>query len=108
MTPPSPVAGTPPREVLAAALQNQSLQSSTLASPNRSVSAPPPPPAPDVVVVVPDDEIARARKRSAERATVPPSPPRSRGGVASPLVAMMVTVALAFGFTLGVLFGRAH
>jgi serine/threonine-protein kinase len=108
-TPRSPGdAGTPPREVLVAALQNQNLQSSTLASPNRSVSAPPPPPAPDVVVVVPDDEVAKARKRSAERPTVPPKPPRSRGGIAAPLVAMMVTVALAFGFTLGVLFGRAH
>jgi hypothetical protein len=59
---------------------------------------------------VPDEEIAAARKRTSiaqNRATLPPREPRTRL-IALPLVAMLVTVALALGFTAGVLFGRAH
>ena len=99
---------TPTKAVLTAPVLTNA-QSSTLASPNRSASVPPPPP--PEVVVVPDEEIAAARKRTAsaitDRKTMPPMN-QLRRGIALPLVALLVTVALAFGFTLGVLFGRSH
>jgi serine/threonine-protein kinase len=77
--------------------------SSTLASPNRGPSTAPPPPAP-AVVVVPDEELPAARAR---QTSIPPIPPEVFiPGVARPIVAMLVTVALALGFTIGVLFDR--
>ena len=98
---PTPVPPPPARDVLTAALVTTT-ENSTLASPNRAGSAPPP--APAVVLVVADEEIAAARKRSADDSLAK----RGERTVAFRLVVVLMMAAVAFGFTLGVLFGRSQ